>query len=286
MFFPLTRPYLAYIVLMFPHGVPWFCTFVVYIMLYHDLQRSGSLLAQSWEAFTDITPQPGPVAGLHVLTLELHNAKLMNKAVTVPITMVGRLGRETLATSPDPVFWISQLLSEQWAIDLLQLKIEKATNSTLWQQIKRSPMFCSDEGPYSASIANKHLKIVLTFLGFEPRIVGSCACHSSLRSGGSNDSQENVQNGRFGQSALSVDPFVLCVHTANKDNPFAFVLSLCSTIPKKPRSTAVNRGFPRFPPLQAVPLRLRWRTPGGGEGGRERLRPGTTRAIFRSASLS
>ena len=58
-FFPLTRAYLGLFVHVYPNGQSWFTNFVCYSTMYHDLNRSASILHQTWEAFKDFAPWSG-----------------------------------------------------------------------------------------------------------------------------------------------------------------------------------------------------------------------------------
>lgn len=207
-FFTLTRAFLSYFVHMYPNGQSWFTKFICYGTLYHDLNRSTSILSQTWEAFDTIrkfrgTLDAGAIAegiekdDLYDVCFEFNCGKTRNKAVIVPQTYLGRLTEETLIESPNPVLWLGTLLMESFGITFLQLKEEKDAKTPLWNTIKSTYMFeGSRTSPtYTGELANKHLREVLTFLGFGPRIVETAVCHSSFRGGGAAGSEANIRKG-------------------------------------------------------------------------------------------
>ncbi len=210
-FFSLIRPFLGYFILMYPNGQPWFTRFICYSALYIDLNRSTSLLQQTWEAFDDITPFRGTLEESPLrppdaeakdyfeLRFDWMFAKLNNKLVTVPQKYLGRLDKEHLVESPNNVLWLDMLLREQFGIGLLKLRSEKRANTALWKRIKCSYMFpgSRESRTYTGELANQHLRQIMTFLGFAPRIVGMSNCHSSYRGGGSAGSEFNVRAGRL-----------------------------------------------------------------------------------------
>ena len=194
---------------MYPNGQPWFPTFVNYVTLYHDLNRGDSILHQTWECFNDITKFSGTLEDtpmrpkdlraedLYELSLTFHFGKKENKEVTLPKRYVGRLDEESLVESPSIILWLGLQLRESFGITLLQLQREKQGNTVLWNKIKSCYLFPGDRTSptYTGELGNKHLREVLTYLGFGPRIVGSTVMHSSLRAGGAQLAGLNVRKG-------------------------------------------------------------------------------------------
>ena len=205
---------------MYPNGQSWFLTFILYVTLYHDLNRSTSLLTQTWEAFDDIVPFRGTLEAspmrdptlrkedLYVLSFDFKFAKGENKEVTIPQRYLGRLNEESLVESPNQVMYLNLHLLQLFGIGLLQLKAEKAADSPLWNEIKCTYMFPGslDSPTYTAELGNKHLRLVLEFLGFAPRIVETSVCHSSFRGGGAAGAEANVRKGEYCEDA---DQFVI-----------------------------------------------------------------------------
>jgi hypothetical protein len=194
---------------MYPNGQPWFPTLINYAALYHDLNRGSSILHQTWECFHDITQYKGKIddtpmtpknlraEDLYELSLRFNLGKKENKEVTLPQRYLGRLDDESLIESPNVVMWLGIQLKETFGIGLLQLQREKQANTPLWNRIKSCYMFPGDRtsATYTGELGNKHLREIMTFLGFGPRIVGSTVMHSSLRAGGAQEGGVNVRRG-------------------------------------------------------------------------------------------
>lgn len=194
---------------MFPNGVPWFTTFVCYITLYHDMTRSSSILAMKWDNFVSLLPYGGTLednplrpkglvaADLRVLKLKFDTAKKENKKVTIIQGFIGRLDVEDLVEGPNIVMWLNQHLLEGFGLTLEELQEEKSKNSATWKYIRKFPMFPGERRSetYTGELGNKHLREVLTFLRFGPRIVGSVVVHSSTRGGGAKDNRVSSANG-------------------------------------------------------------------------------------------
>jgi hypothetical protein len=231
-FFALIRPFLGYFILMYPNGQPWFTQFICYASMYIDLNRCKSILTQTWEAFDDITPFRGTLEESPLRPPDLDPkdffelrfnwtfAKLTNKQVTVPQKFLGRIDKEDLVESPNSVMWLDMLLREQFGIGLLRLRTEKRADSPRWNTIKTSYMFpgARKSPTYTSELANMHLRMIMTFLGFADRIVGMSNCHSSFRGGGASGGEVNVRQGKLGNPSSCK----LCAVVTHSVFPFTF----------------------------------------------------------------
>ena len=221
-FFPITRPILAYFIEIFPHGKSWFPCLMLFLSLYQCGLRSGSLLRQTWDCiycYRTFMYKNDPDE-MEEVGLEIDHLKKRNKKHHVPIYLIGYKNLTSdhpkyLLSSPSPLFWLQLLLKEQHGMSftsLLEERNKEPGGSEMYRQLAHTYIFANAQDKVGSAInqseddvtrridsmsimMNKHLKEVAMFCGFSDEIIGSIALHSSLRQGAALESEAVIQRG-------------------------------------------------------------------------------------------